>query len=156
MGRHVALSAEPPAASEPGELGFAPPVAFTPPASIPPAFASQPLRVPPPPAPWTLREAPALPPSRDAFTAINLVVPTQQALGPRALVWGIVSLVLNVMLLPSIFAIVWGAMGVARIRRLRSAGVPASGGGTSVAGIVLGGLGVVMSAVWALLVLHLR
>ncbi|MGN6325891.1 hypothetical protein [Pseudolysinimonas sp.] len=151
---------------------FAAPVTFP----VPTAVAASSIGTPPPPDPWTLRSADALPaatrpgpspgwahgysvvapPSRDRFTAVNLVVPTQQSLGPRALIWGIVSLVLNVMLVPSIFAIVWGALGVARIRRLREAGVQASGRGTSIAGIVLGGLGIGMSVVWALVVLRLR
>lgn len=83
-------------------------------------------------------------PVRDEFTAINLLVPQQQTLPVRALAWGILAMVFSVTVAPSIFALVFGIMGVRRARRLEDAGLGAPGRGMSIAGIALGSVGLGM------------
>lgn len=75
---------------------------------------------------------------RDDFTAVNLLVPQQQTLPVRALVWGIVAVLLWFAVAPSIFAVVYGVLGARRARRLELAGLGAQGRGMSIAGIALG------------------
>jgi hypothetical protein len=120
-----------------------------------PAFAPPVSSAPPPPAPHTLRPAfaPAAIPvgygfapappvvDRDEFTALSLIVPQQQSLPIRALVWGIVAMLLNVTILPSLFAIGFGVAGGARARRLDRAGLGPQGRGMSIAGLTLGIVG---------------
>jgi hypothetical protein len=80
----------------------------------------------------------------DAWQPINLVVPRARTFGTRALVWGIVAVLLPIAFAPAIMAIVFGAMGLDYSRRLLSAGAPDPTRGSSVAGLVLGGLSLVM------------
>jgi hypothetical protein len=61
----------------------------------------------------------------------------------RALVWGILSIPFFIIFLPTLLAVIFGIIGVARASRLeREGGVPV-GRTRSIAGIVLGGIGVV-------------
>lgn len=95
--------------------------------------------------------APAMSPGDDSWQPINLLVPRARTLGTRALVWGIVALLLPIAFAPAIMAIVFGAMGLDYSRRLRSAGEPDPTRGSSIAGLVLGGLSLV--AVFGFIVL---
>jgi hypothetical protein len=96
-------------------------------------------------AAWSADVAP--PSSRDEFSAINLLVPRQQSLPRRALFWGIVA-VLIPMVWDTIFAIVYGALGLARARRKASYGQEPEGRGASIAGIVLGCASLVSGILW--------
>jgi hypothetical protein len=101
---------------------------------------------------WSEHVAP--PAMRDEVSAINVLVPTQQAYSWRALVWGIIAVVVPI-LPATIFAVLFGVMGLRRARRMSSYGLEPQGRGMSIAGIVLGGVSVVSGslALVALLVL---
>lgn len=62
-----------------------------------------------------------------------------------SLVFGIVSIGLNILLLPSILAIGFGVAGLTKAHRMHQ------GRGLSIAGIVLGGIGVVTTLVFIVL-----
>jgi hypothetical protein len=76
----------------------------------------------------------------DGWDPMDLLVPRARTLGTRALVWGIVAVVLPIAFAPAVMALTFGAMGVDHSRRLRAAGLPDEVRGKSVAGLVLGGL----------------
>jgi hypothetical protein len=104
---------------------------------------------------WTLTTAPmpSVPPQHSPYGAVppgvtpddgpwntmDLLVPRARTLGTRALVWGIVAILLPIAFAPAVMALVFGAMGLDRSRRLQASGLPASGRSGSIAGLVLGG-----------------
>jgi hypothetical protein len=132
MGRHAAPSTE--ASAPPAFVAPAGPVVMP----APGPFAAPQLGLAP------VAYTPAASPVRDDFTAINLLVPQQQTLPVRALVWGIVAVIFYIVVAPSVFALVYGVLGVRRARRLEDAGLGAQGRGMSIAGIVLGAVGLAM------------
>lgn len=99
--------------------------------------------VPPQPAPYGAAPYGAAPsgvtPDDGPWNAMDLLVPRARTLGTRALVWGIVAIVLPIAFAPAVMALVFGAMGLDRSRRLQASGLPASGRSGSIAGLVLGG-----------------
>lgn len=99
---------------------------------------------------WTEHIASAAPGQHivdDRWTPVNLVVPKGSSLGIRALVWGIVAIVIPVVLLPAILAIAFGAGGLGRSRNRRRRGLPDDVRGSSIAGLVLGGVSLVLMVV---------
>jgi hypothetical protein len=94
---------------------------------------------------WTEHTAPAaqqaeLPYSLDdrkGFTAMNLVVPSGRSVATRSLVWGIVSVLIPVLLI-SVLAIVFGAIGLNRAHVRARSGYDADGRGRALAGVILG------------------
>ena len=107
---------------------------------------------------WTehVSAAPLQPVDDDRWTAVNLVIPKASSLGVRALVWGIVAIVIPIVLLPGILAIVFGAAGLGRSIDRRRRGLPDDGRGTSIAGLVLGGSSLVLMVVCYSVLLNLR
>jgi hypothetical protein len=94
---------------------------------------------------WTEYTSPSAQPAelpyslddRAGFTALNLVVPSGRSVATRSLVWGIVSVLIPVLLI-SVLAIVFGAIGLNRARvRVRSGYAP-DGRGRALAGVILG------------------
>jgi len=77
----------------------------------------------------------------------NLLVPGRSSMGTRALVWGIVSLLCNAILAPSILAIVYGAIALNDAKRLEARGLPTPQRSRARAGIVLGIVGAVVTIV---------
>lgn len=86
---------------------------------------------------------------------MDLLVPKARTLGTRALVWGIVAVVLPIALAPAVMALVFGAMGLDYNRRLRASGLPDQGRGRSIAGLVLGAVSPLL-LVGAIVVFNLR
>lgn len=78
----------------------------------------------------------------------SLLLPRERTLPVRSLVWGIVALVINPLLAPSILAIVYGIMVLIRADRLVAQGGEPFGRSRGIAGIVLGSLGAVAAIVW--------
>jgi hypothetical protein len=126
-----------------------------------PAFAPPTAPALPPPAPESLcpayvvpvagYAAPAPMATHDRFTAVNLVVPQQQELAGRSVIWGALAIIFSVIWIPAILAIVYGAMGVARANRMERAGLEPDGRRHSIAGIIMGGIAVLLSFVWVAL-----
>jgi hypothetical protein len=159
MGRHAAPMTEEPASATP----TAPAPAFVAPvAAVPPVLRAPAAPVLAPPAPHDLRAMYAVPavggypvvapaPTHDDFTAINLLVPQQQTLPSRALLWGVLAVLFSVLWPPAVLAIVFGALGVRRSGRMERAGLQPEGRGRSIAGIVLGIVALLLSVLWAVL-----
>jgi hypothetical protein len=78
----------------------------------------------------------------------GLLLPRERTLPVRALVWGIVAVIINPVLAPSILAIVYGIMALIRADRLVAQGAEPFGRSRAIAGIVLGSLGAVAAIVW--------
>ena len=70
-----------------------------------------------------------------------LLVQRERKLATRALVWGIVAVVIDPLLAPSILAIVYGIIALQRIRRLAAQGAIPVGRRRAITGIVLGVFG---------------
>jgi hypothetical protein len=114
-----------------------------------------PMPPPPPSAAPTPYVAPYVAPygavADDAgWNPMDLLVPRARSLGVRALIWGIVGVVLPIAFLPAVMALVFGAMGLDHARRLQAAGWPADRR-VPIAGIVLGAVSLV--AVFAFIVI---
>jgi hypothetical protein len=93
----------------------------------------------------------------ERWTAVNLLVPMERAMATRALVWGILSIPFFIAFPVPILALVFGIVGVLRAGRLEREGGVAVGRARSIAGIVLGGIGVVLFvAVQLLMALYVR
>jgi hypothetical protein len=75
----------------------------------------------------------------------SLIVPRERTLAVRALVWGIVAVVIDPLLAPSILAIVYGIMALRRTRRLVAQGRIPVGQRRAIAGIALGVFGAVFT-----------
>jgi hypothetical protein len=74
-----------------------------------------------------------------------LLAPRGRTLAVRALVWGIVAVVIDPLLAPSILAIVYGILALRRTRRLVAQGAIPVGGRRAIAGIALGAVGAVFA-----------
>ena len=93
--------------------------------------------------------APVAPPS-------TLLMPKAEGLATRSLVWGIVAVVFNVILAPSVLAIVYGAVALSNGKTLGGLGQAMPRRGFAIAGIVLGCTAVVLDVVFAALLVLLR
>lgn len=133
----------------PGGLRWWDGTAWTASVAVPPPTAAA---APPPYVPVE-RRIPAADPA--GWTAMDLVVPRARSLGVRALVWGIVAMILPVAILPAVLAIVFGAGGLDRGNALRRAGMPAQGRTAAIVGLVLGGASVVVLVIVLLVVSRL-
>ena len=137
-------SIAPSSASETAEPAVAPP-GYPPPAFPPLGYA--PPTDPPPYAAVT----------NERWSPIELVIPAERTMATRALVWGILSVPLFIAFPVWMLAITFGAIGIARANRLRAAGGVPVGRGRSIAGLVLGCVGAVLTAlVYVALALYSR
>jgi len=108
---------------------------------------------------WTEHTAPAAPQAPvddDRWSSVNLVIPRGSSLGTRALVWGIVAIVIPVVVLPAILAIAFGAGGLARSRDRRRRGLSDEGRGKAIAGLALGGASLIPIVIAVVVLLSLR
>jgi hypothetical protein len=87
----------------------------------------------------------ARPVDDEQWTAVNLLIPRQKTMALRALVWGIVAVVIDPLLAPSILAIIYGAMALRRAREFEMRGQAPVGRGRAIAGIALGTFGAVFT-----------
>ena len=84
------------------------------------------------------------------FSPYAPALPVKNSPATRALVWGIISIVINPFGLPSILAIVFGAQGRKLAEQLESAGQRESGRGRATSGLVVGVVGAALFVVWML------
>lgn len=70
-----------------------------------------------------------------------LLVPRERTFAVRALVWGIVAVVIDPLLAPSVLAIVYGILALRRTRGLVAQGAIPVGRRRAIAGIALGAFG---------------
>lgn len=87
----------------------------------------------------------ARPVNDEQWSAVNLVIPRQKTMAVRALVWGIVAVVIDPLLAPSILAIIYGAMALRRARDFELKGETPLGRRRAIAGIALGSFGAVFT-----------
>jgi hypothetical protein len=78
-----------------------------------------------------------------------VAVPPKNGKATRALVWGIISIFINPLALPSILAIVFGAQARTTAEQMERARLVDSGRGRAIAGIVLGCVGAAFFVLWA-------
>lgn len=78
-----------------------------------------------------------------------IAVPEKNGLATRALVWAIISLVINPIALPSIMGIVFGAQALGVASQMERAGLPNAGRGRAVAAIVVGSVGALLFVILA-------
>lgn len=128
----TSIAPSPASANEPGY----PPPAYPAPAHPPVGYA-------PPPSAQAADGAI----TNERWSPIQLVVPAERTMATRALVWGILSVPLFIAFPVWMLAITFGAIGIARANRLRSAGGVPTGLGRSIAGLVLGCVGAVLTGV---------
>ncbi|MEY9853890.1 hypothetical protein ABH923_003568 [Leifsonia sp. EB41] len=79
-----------------------------------------------------------------------VAVPPKNSKATRALVWGIICLVINPFALPSILAITFGAQSRTTAEQMERAGIADSGRGRATAGLVLGCIGAAFFVLWML------
>ena len=104
---------------------------------------------------WT-QHVQALPAATPVAPPSTLLMPKAEGLATRSLVWGIVAVVFNVILAPSVLAIVYGAIALSNGRTLGGLGQAMPKRGFAIAGIVLGCLAVVLDVAGAIALVVLR
>lgn len=99
---------------------------------------------------WT-KHVQALPmgePPEDEWVEASRMVPPGASWATRSLVWGIVAVLVNALLAPTVLAFVFGVMALRRDRRLTSLGYEVDGRQRARMGIILGSIGIVVAAGW--------
>jgi hypothetical protein len=112
--------------------------------------APKPVQIPPaPPAPPQLQYAYAQAPYQPGVATLGarpqyvVAVPAKNSKATRALVWAIISLIINPFALPSILGIVFGVQGLGVATQMEEAGLPNAGRGRAISAIIVGSIGVV-------------
>jgi hypothetical protein len=136
----------------PGSLRWWDGFAWTTSIASSPAPANEPVYPPPAHPPAGYAPPPSAQPAYGAVTTerwspLELVIPAERTMGTRALVWGILSVPLFIAFPVWMMAITFGAIGIARANRLRSMGGIPAGRARSIAGLVLGCVGAVLTGV---------
>jgi hypothetical protein len=101
---------------------------------------------------WT-RHVQALPmgePPEEEWVETSRLVPAGKSWANRSLGWGIVALVANALLAPTVLAFVFGVMALRRDDRLRAQGYELTGRRRAVLGIAFGAVGIVIEFGWLL------
>ena len=83
-----------------------------------------------------------------------VAVESKNSKATRALVWGLISLIINPFGLPSILAIVFGAQGRRIADDMERAGLPNSGRGRATSALVVGIVGAALFVVWVVYYLN--
>jgi hypothetical protein len=88
---------------------------------------------------WTEHAAPvAIAPAQPrGLEPIDLLVPRPHTFGPRGLIWGIITFILPVAILPAVLALVFSIPALVTARNARRLGQPASTA-MPLAGLILG------------------
>ena len=87
-------------------------------------------------------------PPEEEWVEASRLVPPGASWAKRSLAWGIVSIVANALLAPTVLAFVFGVMALRREKRLTSLGYDVVGGRYARIGIILGALGILVAAGW--------
>ncbi len=114
-----------------------------PPTAAPPAPPQQPA--------YAYAQAPSRPgvATAGAYPQYVIAVPAKNSLATRALVWAIISLVINPIALPSIMAIVFGSQALGVASQMEQAGLPNSARGRAISAIVVGSVGALIFVILA-------
>jgi hypothetical protein len=99
---------------------------------------------------WT-RHVQALPmgePPEDEWVEASRLVPAGKSWSTRSLVWGILAVVANVLLAPTVMSFIFGVMALRRDSRLTAQGYELEGRRRAILGIVLGSVGIVIAFGW--------
>jgi hypothetical protein len=99
---------------------------------------------------WT-QHVQALPigaPPEEAWVEESRLVPPGSSWATRSLVWGIVAVLANALMAPTVLAIVFGVRALRRRTRLLGLGYEVDDRRRAVLGIVLGAVGIVMALGW--------
>jgi len=102
---------------------------------------------------WT-KHVQALPfgePPEEAWVEASRLVPPGASWATRSFVWGVVALVANALLAPTVLAFVFGVMALRRDRRLSSLGYQLEGRQAARLGIIMGAMGILVVAGWIVL-----
>lgn len=84
----------------------------------------------------------------EAWVAESRLVPSGTSWASHSLAWGIVALLANALMAPTVMAFVFGVMALRRRTRLLSHGYEVEGRGKAVLGIVFGAIGIVILFGW--------
>lgn len=105
---------------------------------------------------WTdhVQALPIGAPPEEAWVAESRLVPPGSSWATRSLGWGIVAVLANALMAPTVMAFIFGVMALRRHSRLVSQGYEVEGRGRAILGIVFGAVGIIMLA-WWLVVLRL-
>jgi len=98
------------------------------------------------------RAVPPAPPQPHYVVA----VPRKNEKATRALVWGIIGLVINPLALPSLMAIVFGIQARSIADDMEHAGLPDGRRGRATAAIIVGSVGLALTLVWVVIYLNRR
>jgi Protein of unknown function (DUF2510). len=99
---------------------------------------------------WT-KHVQALPmgePPEEEWVETSRLVPPGSSWANRSFAWGIVAIVANALLAPTVLAFVFGVMALRRDRRLTSLGYEVDGRQRARLGITLGAIGILVAAGW--------
>ena len=108
---------------------------------------------------WTehVQALPVGKPPEDAWVEESRLVPPGSSWANRSLAWGIVAVIANALMAPTVLAFVFGVMALRRHSRLIRQGYEVDGRRRAVVGIALGAIGIVVLAGWIVvlrLVIH--
>jgi hypothetical protein len=87
-------------------------------------------------------------PPEEEWVEASRLVPPGASWASRSLVWGIVAVVANALLAPTVLAFVFGVMALRRERRLSSLGYEIDDRQRARLGIILGTMGILVAAGW--------
>ncbi len=88
------------------------------------------------------------PPPEEAWVAESRFVPSGSRWAVLSLRWGIVALVANILMAPTVLSFVFGIMALRRHRRLESLGYELDDRRKAVLGVVFGSIGILMTVGW--------
>lgn len=99
---------------------------------------------------WTghVQALPLGEPPEDAWVQESRLVPSGSRWAVLSLRWGIVALVANILMAPTVLAFVFGVMALRRHSRLESLGYELGSRRPAVLGVVFGAVGILMAIGW--------
>lgn len=105
---------------------------------------------------YTPMQSPVLYPPAPPQPHYVVAVPRKNEKATRALVWGIIGLVINPLALPSLMAIVFGIQARSIADDMEHAGLPDGRRGRATAAIIVGSVGLALTLVWVVIYLNRR
>ena len=87
-------------------------------------------------------------PPEEAWVEQSRLVPSGSSWARISLGWGIVAVVANVLMAPTVLAFVFGVMALRRHSRLERLGYELGSRRTAVLGVVFGAVGILMTVGW--------
>jgi hypothetical protein len=99
---------------------------------------------------WTshVQALPMGEPPEEAWVEESRLVPSGSSWARLSLRWGIVAVVANILMAPTVLAFVFGVMALRRHDRLESLGYELGSRRTAVLGVVFGAVGILMTVGW--------